>query len=147
MTQEQIFPLADVLSVVTGRLLCPIDRVYTLLNFLIGADIYTHQIPTAMRQVFPALVRQYPFLTAAPLTAAVGRLDGHLSSTGDTAERLQICKTWVAAQEVRYGPHLLLQRIPGLSEDFSTPIADLIEKVGPEKIILAEKMSDADGHP
>jgi hypothetical protein len=56
------FDLADVLTVTTGRLLCPIGHVYAILNYLTGDNLFTHQLPRAQASCQPALLEQHPAL-------------------------------------------------------------------------------------
>jgi hypothetical protein len=42
--EAMTFTLGEVLSITHGKLLCPIDRVYEILNFMTGDDLYTHQL-------------------------------------------------------------------------------------------------------
>ena len=50
MSTVREFPLGVVLSITTGKLLCPIGDVYDILNFLTGDNLFTHQLPRAMRE-------------------------------------------------------------------------------------------------
>lgn len=52
----------ELLSVGTGRLCCSIERIYELMNFLTGDNLYTHQLPRAFRECQPWVVSQFPWL-------------------------------------------------------------------------------------
>lgn len=58
------FPLGDVLSVTTGRLVGPghIQGIQEILEFLTDGPVFTHALPTVSRLVEPALYDQYPWL-------------------------------------------------------------------------------------
>ena len=56
------FTLGQVLTVTTGRLLCPMDELYAILNFMTQEDLYTHQLPRASNHCKPALLEKYPIL-------------------------------------------------------------------------------------
>lgn len=56
------FDLATILSITTGRLLCPIDNVYEILNHMTDDNLYTHQLPRAREICGPVLVLRFPFL-------------------------------------------------------------------------------------
>lgn len=60
------FPLADILSITTGKLLSRnhIAGVYQILGHMTGDDLFTHQLPRAMDACAPALIEQHPFLAA-----------------------------------------------------------------------------------
>ena len=64
MTEVRSFPLADVLSVTTGVLLSRrhMSGIYEVLDFMMGANLMTHQLPDASRQMEPELIAQYPWL-------------------------------------------------------------------------------------
>ena len=56
------FPTHAVLSCSTGRLMGDIGGVYSVTSFILGRDVYTHELPyygdavrTALRSVHPAL--------------------------------------------------------------------------------------------
>lgn len=61
---DTTFDLADVLTVTTGIIIPPsgMEAVYRVLSFLVGYDIYTHQIPEALRVVRPWILERYPHL-------------------------------------------------------------------------------------
>src|SRR5688572_3722930 len=77
MTTAKAFPLATVLSITTGRLLCPIAEVYVVLNHLTGDDVYTHQIPRVLEECAPWLLHSFPALRTVDLTT----LDAILAQT------------------------------------------------------------------
>lgn len=61
-TMKRIFKLEEVLSAVKGVLLCPIDKVYEVLNFLTGENLYTDQLPRAGRECAEPVFMQHPWL-------------------------------------------------------------------------------------
>lgn len=81
----KLFHISDVLSVTTGHLVSSrgMEGVYDILNFLTGDDLYTHQLPRAMRECEPWLRTQFPRLMRDdPLTAAVLKaLDAAIQET------------------------------------------------------------------
>ena len=58
----EYFATPVVLTVTYDRLLCKIEDVYRILNFITGDSIYTHQIPRACRTVAPWILRGLPQL-------------------------------------------------------------------------------------
>lgn len=56
------FRIEVVLSAVTGILLCSMDDIYDVLNFLTGDNLFTHQLPRAGRVVRIPVFKQHPFL-------------------------------------------------------------------------------------
>lgn len=58
------FPLADALTVTTGKLLSHrhMDGVYEILNFMTQDNLFTHQLPRACDAMQPVLLEQHPWL-------------------------------------------------------------------------------------
>lgn len=59
---KKTFKLESVLSSVKGILLCSIDEVYEVLNFLTGDNLFTHQLPRAGKVCRIPVFKQHPFL-------------------------------------------------------------------------------------
>lgn len=60
--QTKTFKIEEVLSAVKGVLLCDIGKVYEVLNFLTGDNLFTHQLPRAGRECMPHVFKQHPFI-------------------------------------------------------------------------------------
>lgn len=122
-TEMRLFPLADILSVTTGRMLSRdhMAGVYRILNYLTGDDLFTHQLPRAVEACGPVLLEQLPQLVGVqpPDGAAVAPL-----------------LAWLAAQEDAYGVSLPV--LPVASWDRRNPLAELLERVAPERVIVVE---------
>lgn len=58
----QTFPLGTVLTVTTGRLLCEMDDLYRILEFMAGEPVWTHQLPRVSDEVKPVILALYPQL-------------------------------------------------------------------------------------
>lgn len=56
------FKLGQVLTVTSGILLCSVDELYEVLNYLTNDNLYTHQLPRAADVAKPRLLDQYPQL-------------------------------------------------------------------------------------
>ena len=56
----------EIISVGNGSLCCPIDRVYTMLNFLTGDNLFTHVLPRAFRACRNHVETQFPWLLELP---------------------------------------------------------------------------------
>lgn len=54
--------LGAILTAITGRLVCPLDELYGLQDFLAGRPLMTHERPAAFQRQADALVRQFPRL-------------------------------------------------------------------------------------
>lgn len=62
------FHLSDILSITTGRLVSTrhMDGVVDILSYMCGADLFTHQLPLAVRRCAPVLLQQHPQLAGLP---------------------------------------------------------------------------------
>lgn len=58
------FHIGDILSITTGRLVAPhgIVGVYGILNYMTRDNLFTQQLPRAINECKPWLLRQYPQL-------------------------------------------------------------------------------------
>lgn len=118
---DRRFPLDDILSVTTGRLLSRrhMDGLYDLLNYMTGHDLFTHQLGRAADACAPALLAQHPQL------ADVQPPEGL-----DTADLM----AWLVEQERTHGETLPVAPLPP-SEPVN-PIEELCDMVGPEKVFV-----------
>ena len=116
------FSLGDVLCVSTGRLVSRrgMDAVYDVLNFLTRDNLFTHQLPRALRECQPWVIRQHPQLAAVDASAV-------------NAENLE---TWLLEQEARFGSTLQLEPIPRDDHTVRDPLAEIAEMVGDKPIIV-----------
>lgn len=80
MTESRAFPLADVLSVTTGRLLSArkMDGLTDLLNWMTGDDLEIWQLLRAADEARPALIAQHPFLADLQPPAGLSKLGLHM---------------------------------------------------------------------
>lgn len=62
MYMKKKFKIEVVLSAVKGILLCSMDEVYEVLNFLTGDNLFTHQLPRAGQVCRIPVFKQHPFL-------------------------------------------------------------------------------------
>ena len=85
------FHISDVLTVITGYHLSRdgVAGVYRILNYMTGADIYTHQIPRALASCAPVLKAQFPHLAEA-------------ETQWSGASTQEDCAAWVAQFEPEY---------------------------------------------
>ncbi len=65
MTTKQ-FSTAQVLTVITGSLLCEVGDLYEILNHMTGENLFTHQLPRAADLCAPELLKQLPQFTTLP---------------------------------------------------------------------------------
>lgn len=51
---------AEAITLLTGSLTVPVERLYTLYNELTGDNLYTHQLPRAFKTCLPHAERAFP---------------------------------------------------------------------------------------
>ena len=56
------WPTEVILSCMTGILMCKIDDLYKILNYMTHDNLYSHQLPRAASTCRPHLVEQHPWL-------------------------------------------------------------------------------------
>ena len=95
---KKTFDMRAVLSVTTGRLLTKprgdkdnrIGALYEILNWMADDNLYTHQLPRAMQQCAPHLIRLFP-----ELEVAESRLAGLDDSLGNAADPGRVIAEWI----------------------------------------------------
>lgn len=123
MADSRTFPLADVLSVTTEKLLSRrhMDGIYDILSYMTGQSLFTHQLPDACVKAKPALLAQHPQL------ANVCPPDGL-----DQPDLL----AWLTDAEREYGEALEVR--PLTDWEHRDPIEDACDKVGADKVWVAQ---------
>ena len=121
MTKES-FSLGTVLSVTTGKLLCPIDGVYRILNFMTGDNLFTHQLPRVSRECAPHLLKQFPALADVDVSTV-------------TPDNWQ---AWLHEQEAKHGDVLEVEPLQPGEHYQIDPLSELAEKVHPDKILVVK---------
>lgn len=139
------FHISDVLSVTTGRLVSSrhMDGIYEILNFLTGDNLFTHQLPRAMRECEPWLKMQFPQLMAdsPEMTVSIEVLKGNLAETPQNKEAIgRACAAWVEGVRRKFElPEML--PIYELGADMHThidPIEEAQAMAGDKKVIALE---------
>jgi hypothetical protein len=123
MTSKQ-FHLGDVLSITDGRLMSPrhMDGIYDILNFMTGDSLFTHQLPRAMKECQPYLLKQHPQLAGIE----IGPI------TPDTF------KSVLESLCAEYGEYLMVDALPKHAHEFIDPESELAETIHPSKIIKVQ---------
>lgn len=88
-SSTRVFDLGAILSVTTGRLLCSMDDLYGILNWMTGDSLFTHQLPRAGEECQGPLLAQHPDLA------------GIIVPKGLSGE--ETCRAWLAVQAARFG--------------------------------------------
>lgn len=93
------FHFSDVLSITTGRLVSTrhIEGVYDILNWMTQDDLFTHQLPRAMRECSPALVALYPELSEESLTKELEELSVEMNDGDSRGDREAKLVKWLDA--------------------------------------------------
>lgn len=124
------FPLRDILTVTTGRLLTKpagdrdngIGALYELLNFMTKDNLFTHQLPRAGRECEPWIRRWHPQLD----TVDEAELKAVVEARGDL-------EAWIAKQEAIYGATLELEPIPRDDHDVINPYDEAVQMRGTDE--------------
>ncbi|MFJ1653478.1 hypothetical protein ACIOC2_19225 [Streptomyces sp. NPDC088337] len=127
---SRLFPLADVLTVTTGRLLSHrhMDGVYGILNYMTGESLFTHQLPRAADVCGPALLAQHAQLQGVKPPEDIDGAD---------------LKKWLANAEREYGEELPVAPLTAGTWETRNPIEELCDMVGPEKVYVAPLPGEA----
>lgn len=131
MTTLRTFPLADILTMTTGRLLSPrrMDAVYDLANWMTGDNLMTHQLPRAADACGPALLAQHPQLQGIepPHDLDVPNL-----------------MAWVANAEREHGEELPVVPLAEGQWGRRNPIEELCDMIGPERVYVVPVREDGE---
>lgn len=121
------FPIGQVLSASSGRLMCDMEGVYEILNFLTGDNLFTHQLPRAFRECQPHILRQHPQLAA---------FDDKKVTTENWRSMLDEAKK-------QFGETLELEPIPSDDHSVKDPIKELEDVVGKDRVIVIRPEGEA----
>lgn len=118
------FPLADVMSATTGRLVSPrgIQGVYEVLNWMTGEGVFTHQLPRIGKEAALVVLAAHPQLAQAYIEAKKVNRDNWME--------------WSATWTERYGETLSVPKMTTGQHERIDPVSELAEKVHPENIIM-----------
>jgi hypothetical protein len=116
------FDLGDVLSISDGRLVSPrhMEGVYDILNFMTGDNLFTHQLPRALRVCQPALLWQHPQLA---------NVDRETELTPETF------LPWLAVQKRIYGETLPVQTLAAQKWVHVDPVLEAEAIIGKDRVI------------
>lgn len=118
---EQAFPTAEVASMVTGVLVCPVEGLYRLAKYAAGEDIYTHQLPRVSRELVPVMLKRYP----------------ELAETIKEAEQVNAenYQVWRDAWIARHGATMFVPRLSAAEHESIDPKSELAERIHPDRIV------------
>jgi hypothetical protein len=122
----EIFTLGQVLSVTTGRLVCTMEGLYSIMNFLTGENLFTHQLVRAFDPCKKYVFEQYPGLTGVDVSDV--NKDNYMEKLSKLAEV--------------YGDVFQLSPMPKGYYEPKDAIVELSEMVSHEKIIVVRGGQD-----
>lgn len=105
------FPLGAVLTVTTGIVLCQVDGIYEILNYLTGDDLFTHQLPRASEECRDPLLAQHPRLAEIVVPKGL-----------NTFERVD---AWLSEQAKKYGALIDLEPVAAEDHTRIDPLTEL----------------------
>jgi hypothetical protein len=117
-------PTADVLSVVTGRLMGAIGGVYEVLNWMTGESLFTHQLPRVGAEARPILLAAHPALSEAVAEASQVTTDNW--------------QEWRDRWEQRYGLLMAVPRMNHHQHERIDPLSEAAEKFRPDQIVTVK---------
>ncbi len=110
----KVFSFGQILSIYTGRLMCPIDKVYEILDFLHNTNLFTHQLPRASDDAKPWLLESLPWLDGITCDEI---------TPDNVLNRLEY-------YESKYGTLHPLEAIPHNKELKRHPVTELVDILG-----------------
>lgn len=118
------FPTPAVIGTATGRLICPIEQVYEVSQFMAGEPVWTHQLPRVGREIEAHLRATRPDL--------VPTLD---EAKGINRDNWQDFRDRFIA---RLGSTIALEPMTAAEHERIDPVSELAEKVHPDCIITIQ---------
>src|ERR1041385_354403 len=116
---SKTFPIGNILAAYTGKLMCSVDDLYVILDFLHQDKLYTHQLPRASYDARPWLEESLPWLKGLTLEEV---------TISNWRERL-------AYYAHKFGKAHSLSPIPHAEELHRDAIEELKEAGGPERML------------
>lgn len=132
MTTTKAFPLGDVLSLTTGRLLsrAGMSGVHEICEFMAGEPVWTHQLPRVMEEAGPSILVRHPDLAAIEVPDDLG-----------TAEAVY---GWLDGAEATYGATWEITQLPDEDHTSIDPISEMRMMRPDMPIVAVEAPSEED---
>lgn len=130
MSEKINISCGDAITLITGKLFCSVDRLYTLYNKLTGDNLYTHQLPRAYLACAPHIRRELPDLTAS-LRATY--------QANENFEETEFSPKWEKVLENAkkvFGDEFHVT--PIADWEHIHPLEELTRKIGTDKIIVVQ---------
>lgn len=105
------FHISDILSVMTGKMVSirNMEGLYDILDYMTDDNLHTHQIPRALDECKPYLVKQFPQLESIDVSEVN---DDNLLSVMENIE-------------AAYGSYFEVEKVPEDAHERINPIAEL----------------------
>ena len=113
------FSLGAVLSVTTGCLMCKMEDVYEILNWMTGDSLFTHQLPRAADECRAPLLEQHPQLKD---------IDTKDITRDNVIQRL-------AELQGQYGATLAVAPLAEGGHRYIDPVTEAMEMFGSDRVI------------
>lgn len=123
-TGSKAFSLGQILSVTHDKLLCPIGKVYDILNHLTQDNLFTHQLPRTCKEVRPHL-----------MASMISQVPG-FEEIDDSEITTENWKEWLQGKIEKYGEMFLIAPLPKDVHERKDPISELVEMVGEDKVMV-----------
>lgn len=129
----QTFPLGTVLTVTTGRLLCEMDDLYRILEFMAGEPVWTHQLPRVSDEVKPVILALYPQLEEVEVPE---KFEGETKD-----ELMDAVMEWLDEQAETRGSAFQLAPLDIMDHTSIDPISE-IRLMRPDVPVIAIEVTD-----
>ena len=110
---EKNFDLESVLSITTARLFTDTKKVYDILNYLTNSNIFTHQMPRAIKAAQHYILARYPQLEGVGQYVIINNYED--------------LKTFLNSQKAVFGNSFALSPMPREIYEYMDPIEEAIE--------------------
>lgn len=118
------FKIGTILSITHDRLLCKIDDVYKILNFMLDDVLYTHQLPRAGKFAKSFIIAQHPQLEEwDTISPKINR---------------ENWKEYLQKAEQLFGGFLDVEKVPDGLWTYKEPVEEAEEMVGKENVIAVK---------
>lgn len=138
------FHLGDVLSITHDRLISPthMDGIYSILNYMTGDDLFTHQLPRAAKICKPELLRQHPQLATPEVEFQVAKLGEMLESESGKSDPENLVAGWLFQMTLEYGEELEVEALRPADYEHVDAVREMVDMVGEENVIVIGKESE-----
>ena len=108
------YHLSDILSVTTGKLLSSrhVSGIYDILNYMTGENLFTHQLPRALKSCTPHILKQYPQLA---------KIEFDIELQNENTILI-----WLQKQIKKYGDYLEITPLTAGEYEAQDPIYELV---------------------